>query len=108
MPAAADAVAILARFGQVGGACLLTGIFAFLVFVMHPTAGVAGPMARDRFARLDRRLLSLATVAVGVVMAMGVIDLTRQALVAAGSRSLPTLVQTALTLLAETRYGDVW
>ena len=91
-----------------GGACLLTGIFAFLVFVMHPTARVAGPTARDRFARLDRRLLSLATVAVGVVMAMGVIDLTRQALVAAGSRTLPTLVQTALTLLAETRYGDVW
>jgi putative copper export protein/mono/diheme cytochrome c family protein len=108
MPAAADVVAILARFGQVASACLLTGIFAFLVFVMHPAARVAGPTARDRFARLDRRLLSLATIAVCVVMAMGVIDLTRQALVAAGSRTLPTLAQTALTLLAETRYGDVW
>lgn len=101
--------AILARLVHLGSACLLTGIFAFLVFVARPAVRAAGPAAREAFRVLDRRLLALGAIALVAAVATGLIDLARQALVAGGGRIGEGLaIQTIGTLLVATRYGDVW
>lgn len=103
------ATAILTRFVHLGSACLLTGIFAFLVFVARPAVRAAGPAARDGFERLDRRLLALAAVTLGVGVGTGLLDLVRQALLASGGSLGGSLTaHTIGILLAETRYGDIW
>lgn len=102
-------VTVLARFGQVGAACLVTGIFAFLVFVVRPASRAAGPAHREHFEALDRRFLHLAGIALAVAMSAGLIDLVRQALAATGSGAGAGLApQTIGILLTETRYGDIW
>jgi hypothetical protein len=108
----------LVRFIHLGSACLLTGIFAFLVFVARP-AIKAGSAALDGFCRFDHRLLSLAAVVLGVTIGTGQLDLTRQALVAgAGGASNGLTIHTLGALLGDTRYlserrvphtrGDPW
>src|SRR6266581_1255654 len=77
--------------------------------VARPAIRAAGPATRDRFDTLDRRLLALAVVAVTATMGAGLVDLARQALVAIGSGAGERLAsQTVGTLLAETRFGDIW
>jgi putative copper export protein/mono/diheme cytochrome c family protein/peroxiredoxin len=100
---------ILVRFVHLGSACLLTGIFAFLVFVARPAIKAGGSGALDSFRRLDEWLLSLAAVVLGLTIGTGLLDLARQALVAgAGSGSSGLTFQTLGALLGDTRYGDVW
>src|SRR5436190_127544 len=82
MPLAVDLVAVLTRFLHVGSACLLTGTFAFLVLVGLPASRARGPETRGGFDALDRRLLALAGIALGIAMATGLLDLARQAFVA--------------------------
>src|SRR6266542_1458213 len=109
MPGAGDVLAVLARLVHVGGACLLTGIFAFLVFVARPAIRAAGPAARDPFEALDRRLLALAALALGATMGTGLVDLARQAFVATGGSVVESLAPRVVgALLTETRYGDIW
>src|SRR5438477_8786103 len=109
MPLAVDLVAVLTRFLHVGSACLLTGTFAFLVLVGLPASRARGPETRGGFDALDRRLLALAGIALGIAMATGLLDLARQAFVATlGSAAAGLAPQTMGTLLVETRYGDVW
>jgi putative copper export protein/mono/diheme cytochrome c family protein len=104
-----DVIPVLARFVQLGGACLLIGIFAFLVFVARPASQAARPALRERFEALDRRLLRLATIVLAAALGAGLIDLVRQGFVAAGSGTGWGLVpQTLGLLLTETRYGDIW
>ena len=100
---------ILVRFAHLASACLLTGVFAFLVFVARPAVRAAGLATRDDFEVLDRRLLALGAVTLGVAVGTGLIDLARQAIVArAGNIGEGLGAQTIGTLLAETRYGDIW
>jgi putative copper export protein/mono/diheme cytochrome c family protein len=77
--------------------------------VARPAIRAAGPAARGYFESLDRRLLTLAMIALGAAMGTGVLDLARQALVAthgvAASSPTPQIVS---ALLSETRYGDIW
>ncbi len=109
MPGAVDTLAVLARFLHIGSACLLTGTFAFLVLVGLPASRAAGPAARGGFEALDRRLLTLAGIALGAAMGTGLLDLARQAFVATrGSATEGLTLQTVGTLLVETRYGDIW
>ena len=109
MPGAFDVAAALVRLVHLGGACLLTGVFAFLVFVARPAVNAAEPGARARFEPLDRRLLTLATVALGAGLATGLLDLARQAFVATGSGASWNLGPRIVgALLLETRYGNVW
>jgi putative copper export protein/mono/diheme cytochrome c family protein len=101
--------AILVRLVHLGAACLLTGTFAFLVLVARPAVGAVGPAGGEAFAKLDRRVLALGAVALGVAMATGLIDLVRQAYVATASQVAGRFGARALgLLLTETRYGDVW
>src|SRR5262245_32673578 len=108
MPDIGDAIAVLARFVQVSGACLVTGIFAFLVFIGRPAIRAFGS-SREAFEALDRRLLTLAVVILGVTIGAGLVDLTRQAWVARGIGTQEPFGAPILgTLLTETRFGDVW
>jgi len=100
---------ILVRFVHLWSACLLTGIFAFLVFVARSAFKAAGSAEQNDFRRLDHRLLSLAAVVLSVTVGTGLIDLARQALVAgAGSASNGLTIHTLGALLGDTRYGEVW
>ena len=97
------------RFTHLASACLLTGVFAFLVFVALPAIRTSEPSNRDRFRAMDRRLLALAAVTLAVVLGTGLCDLVRQAFVATrGGVAGGLALQTVASLLAETRYGDVW
>jgi copper resistance protein D len=100
--------AIVARFAHLGSACLVTGVFAFLVIIARPAVRAAGADAGAGFALLDRRLLALGAAALGVALGTGLIDLTRQTLVAAGNVGGNLAAPTIGTLLLDTRYGDVW
>jgi len=62
---------ILVRFIHLGSACLLTGIFAFLVFVARPAIKAGGSAVLDSFRRLDERLLSLSAVVLGLTIGRG-------------------------------------
>jgi putative copper resistance protein D len=109
MPDIGNVVAVLARFVQVSGACLVTGIFAFLVFVGRPATRASGSASREAFEALDRRLLGLAVVILAVTIGAGLVDLSRQAWVARGIGSEePFGPQIFGTLLSETRFGSVW
>jgi putative copper resistance protein D len=109
MPGALDLIAVIARFVQIAGACLLTGVFAFQVLVAMPALRASGAAARDRVLALDRRLLGLAGVALAAAMTAGFVDLARQAVVAEGvGVARGVIVQTVGALLVETRYGEVW
>lgn len=99
----------MARLVHLSSACLLTGVFAFLVFVARPAIGAAGPEARGHFEPLDRRLLALAMIALGAAMGTGLLDLARQAFVAThGVAAWSPSPQIVSALLSETRYGDIW
>jgi putative copper export protein/mono/diheme cytochrome c family protein len=108
MPDVGNLVALLARLVQIAGACLVTGIFAFLVFAARPAVRAAEPAARERFDALERCLLGLALVALAAAIGAGLVDLARQALVARDSDAGELTVQAIGTLLAETRFGGIW
>jgi putative copper resistance protein D len=108
MPGAFDLIGTLARFVHISSACLLTGVFAFLVFVSWPARRAGGPAAHERCLALDRRLLTLGTGAIVVALVTGVVDLARQAVVATGGATDSFVPQAIGALLSETRYGDVW
>jgi putative copper resistance protein D len=108
LPSAIDVVAVLARFVHVGGACLVTGIFAFVLFVARPAIRATGAATRGRLEALDSRLLTMAVVTIAVILGAGLVDLGRQALVATGGTGERLAWQTIGPLLAETRFGDIW
>jgi len=109
MPPIGDVVAVLARFVQVSGACLATGVFAFLLFVGRPASRVCESGFRERFEALDRRLLGLALVTVAATIGAGLVDVTHQALVATGIATEGRLASQIIgTLITETRFGDIW
>jgi len=108
MPGAVDLIAVLTRLLHICSACLLTGTFGFLVLVGLPASRAAGPAMRGSFDALDRRLLALAGLALGIAMGTGLLDLARHAFVATRGAAAGFAPQTMGTLLVETRYGDVW
>src|SRR5262245_61180141 len=100
---------ILVRFIHLGSACLLAGIFAFLLLLARPAIKAGGSAVIDSFRPLDERLLSLSAIVIGLTIGTGLLDLVRQALVAgAGSGSNGLTIRTLGALLGDTRYGDVW
>src|SRR5215831_1447293 len=108
MPDVLDVIATLVRLVHLGAACLLTGIFAFLVLAGRPAFHALEPGVRDRFDRLDSRLLAIASATLGTAVAAGLLDLARQAFVATRGSASSLTPHTLATLLTETRFGDVW
>lgn len=104
-----DTLAAGVRLVHLGSACLLTGVFAFLLLVGRPAARAAGAQALDALHALDRRLLALALWALGAVLGSGLLDLARQAQVATGAGLGESLAPDVLAaVLGRTRYGAVW
>jgi putative copper resistance protein D len=104
-----EIVALAVRWIHTAAAVSLVGVFACFVLVVRPAARVAGESGREQLRELDRRLLTLAGLALFVVLAGGLLDLWRQVGVATGASLRESLDgDRILAVLADTRYGTVW
>jgi putative copper resistance protein D len=104
-----DVFAVAVRTTQLASLVTLAGAFAFLVLVARPAALAAGAAGRAALPLLDRRILVLARLALGVALAAGLLDLWRQIAVATGAGLWEALEpREGLAVLLDTRYGLVW
>jgi len=104
-----EALGVVVRWLHAASAVTLVGAFASLLLVARPAARAAGDAGLERFPDLDRRIMTLARIALAVTLVAGGLDLWRQVGVATGAGLLESLDPGRIaSVLADTRYGTVW
>lgn len=100
---------MVVRWFHAAGAVTLVGAFASLLLVARPAARAAGAAGLERLPELDRRVMTLARIALAITLVAGGLDLWRQVGVATGTGLLESLDPGRVaSVLADTRYGTVW